>query len=229
MTTGRIIIKTAMLRAGVIAKNENPTADEIGDGLRMLNDMLASWSLDKLLCYVRTEASFPLTSANQYSIGIGQQFNAVRPNIISAATIRWDNTDYPLTIMPDDMFEKLITDKNTHGLPRFISYNNGYPVGLIKLSPAPHPQYTLRLLYEAPLQEFSLDDEVILPPGWQRAIIWSLANEMLPEYGLPDVPSIERNARLSLGAIKRQVARSQSMDANPTGSIGAASIYTGYR
>ena len=93
MTTGRLLVKKAMQRAGIITKNETPAADEISDGLDMLNDMMASWANDDLLCFARMLETFPLTSAIEYTIGAGQTFNTVRPSAIVAATLRWGTSD----------------------------------------------------------------------------------------------------------------------------------------
>lgn len=229
MTTGRILVKKALQRAGIITKNEAPAADEISDGLDTLNDMIASWSNDNLLCFARTLETFPLTGASEYTIGTGQTFNTARPTMIVAATLRWQNTDYDLAIVSDDSFERFVRDKAETGLPNTLSYDNGFPVGKIRLWPSPMSGYSLRLLTEKPLSAFTLDTVLELPPGWNRAIITNLSEELKPEYGQPADAGAKATAIDALAAIKMNAARNHSLDALPTaGSYGQGNIYTGW-
>lgn len=228
MTTARTIIKKSMQKAGILFKDEDPSADEITDGLDSLNALLSSWSTDSLLCYARVLESFPLTSAGEYTIGIGQDFNTTTPISIIAATIRWDSFDYALDILREEIFEQYITDKNIAGLPRYMSYNNGYPIGRIRLNPTPMSAYTLRLLSERLLSQFALDDTVDLPAGWERALIYNLAVELAPEYGMEIAPKTQDIADKSLGAIKTAVARARTMDATPISSLYRGNIYNGW-
>jgi hypothetical protein len=228
MATGRILVKKAMQKAGILAWNESPSASEASDGLDALNDLVASWANDDLLCFARTLESFPLTGANEYTIGTGQTFDTARPTAIIVATIRCQNTDTPLSIIPDDMFEVFVADKASSGLPRFLTYDNGFPVGKIRLAPAPISGYVLRLMTEKPLSEFTLDTDVELPPGWRRTIITNLGEDLRADYSLPADPGAERIARDALGSIKMNVARNHNMDANPSGQYGANNIYTGW-
>ena len=119
-------------------------------------------------------------------------------------------------------------EKSQSGLPRFITYDGGFPVGKIRIWPAPMSGYSLRLLTEKPLSAFTLDTVVELPPGWNRAIISNLAEEMRSEYNQPEDPKLARVAADSLGLLKMNVARNHSMDSNPTGRYGGGNIYNGW-
>jgi|GEM_PF-4587514 len=71
------------------------------------------------------------------------------------------------------------------------------------------------LLSSAAVQEslpLTLDDIIDLPPGWELALIWNLAEDLLPEYGMADDPRVERKARLTKGHIKRAAAAQLSLD-----------------
>lgn len=228
MTTARILIKKAMQKIGAITKNESPSADEVSDGLDALNDLLESWSTESLHCFVRAKESFPLTSAPDYNIGPGQTFDTDAPINIIAATIRWDNADYPLGIVAQEQYEQDATIKTTQGLPRFLTYDNGFPVGKISLYPAPGSAYILRLLSEKRLSRFELNDEVILPAGWMRALIYNLAVEMRPEYGGEDDGDLDVIAARAKGNIARAVARARPMDSYPSMSRGTPNVYNGY-
>ena len=46
MATARDIVTRALRKRKVLSSGEDPTADELTDGLDALNDMLAAWSID---------------------------------------------------------------------------------------------------------------------------------------------------------------------------------------
>lgn len=57
MTTFRVIIEDAYREIGVLEKGESADADEIQDGLRVLNRMLNSWRLSGIDLEYLTETS----------------------------------------------------------------------------------------------------------------------------------------------------------------------------
>lgn len=228
MTTVRILVKKALQKAKVITKDDAPSADEIADGRDSLNAMLSLWSTQTLLCTAFSLESFTLTSAGEYTIGTGQTLDTSRPNQIVTAVIRRGMTDYPLKIISPETFEKYVSDKDTSGLPEFIAYDNGFPAGKIRLFPKPQAGDTLRLQSEKPLQDYGLDDEVILLPGWEHTIIYNLAEILAPEYGVEPDPRTAAMANASKNAIANATARARPMDSKPMHSLGASNIYTGF-
>lgn len=228
MTTVRILVKKALQKAKVITKDDAPSADEITDGRDSLNAMSSLWSTDSLLCTAYSLESFTLSSAAEYTIGTGQTLNTGRPTQIITAVVRQGITDYPLQIISPEKFEKYIADKETSGLPEFLTYDNGFPTGKIRLFPKPQAGYTLRLQMEKPLQTFGLDDEVSLPPGWEHTIIYNLAEVLRPEYGIEPDPMVTQMANASKAAIARATARARPLDSKPLHSLGSDNIYTGY-
>lgn len=227
MATARKIIKSAMRRAGILTGNENPTAEEAADGLEMLNDMLASWSNDSMVIYARTLENFPVSGGvASYTIGPGATFDTVRPVKIVSAFIRIGTLDYPLQIINDETYAD-IGMKSINGIPQALNFDNNYPVVTIKLYGPPDASYTLFLLSEKQLTQFTLDDNVDLPPGWRRALIYNLALELAPEYGQPASQEVVSVARESKGEIRRAIMAARNLDWD-TGVGGQGNIYNGW-
>lgn len=227
MTTARQIITRAMQKIGVLIKSEPPSADEADDALASLNALISSWSNDSLMIFARSLESFPLTGAESYTIGVGGDFNTVRPTNIVDAYVRQGTTDLPLAIIDDETFAGIIT-KNVSGLPYALNYSNSYPLGVIKTYPLGLGGYTLFLLTEKPATGFATLDTVLnLPDGWERALIYNLAIELAPEYAQKPDAVILKIAAESLGAIKTKVAQVRGMDAYPS-NIGVQNVYTGW-
>lgn len=218
MTTGREIVTKMMQKAGIVTKNETPAADEINDALDALNAMVSSWSNDSLLVYTRTWEEFPLVgNVSQYTIGAGQTFDTERPNQILQANVKLSGQTYdtPLSILNDVNFNIYANDATTQGLPEYLNYDGNNPSGIIRLWPVPSTGYTLFILSEKPLTAFTLDGNVDLPPGWERALIYNGAVEIAPEYGQDPSQTTFSIARESLAAIKLASAKMRNMDASP--------------
>lgn len=229
MATARDIIKRAMQKIGVLVKSEEPSADEAEDALDSLNAMIASWSNDSLDIYARTWETFTLSGGTgSYTIGTGGTFNTNRPSSIIEAYLDISGIDYTMTVVDDESYNT-ISYKSLQGIPEFINYDNAYPLGKIRLYPVPASSYSLFLLSEKPTTQFStLDTEMSLPDGWERALIYNLALELAPEYNQKPDGSIVKIAGESLGLIKTKVAQVRGMDAFPQNMV-VRNIYSGWR
>lgn len=228
MTTARQIIKRALQRNGVLTKNEAPSGDEASDGLSMLNDMMASWSNDSLMIYARLSESFPLVSGQDvYTIGSGGDFDTDRPLQILTAFTRIGDIDYDISIIPDISYDG-ITQKNiSSSIPEVMFYQASFPLGKITIYPVPTTG-TLHIRSEKQLTQFpSLDTDVELPPGWDRALIFNLAIELAGEYGQAVDEATFLIAMDGLNKIKTAIARNKTMDAYPYDGSNN-NVYTGW-
>lgn len=227
MSTALGIITSAMRKAGILTKTESPSADEAQDGLEMLNDLLASNANDGLFVYARTLESFPLSGGvADYTIGTGGTFNTPRPVFIASAYVRIATLDYPLTIIQDEDYAN-IGIKSIGSIPYWLNYTNAYPLATIRLYPVPSAAWTLFLLSEKQLSEFTLNQTVSLPPGWDRYLKNQLAIEMAPEYGQQAPDETVEIASKAMAAIKRGAARVKTMD-NYMDVGGRRNIFTGW-
>lgn len=224
MTTAQGIITQALKKIGVLTKSSVPDADESADGLVSLNNLLSSWSNESLLIYARTWEAFSITGAASYTIGTGQTLNTVRPISIISAYVTQGTTDYQLSIIPDEVYAQ-IPVKTTTGIPENLNYDNGFAAGKIRLYPVANTTYTLNLLSEKQLSTFALTDTVSLPPGWERALVYNLAVEMSPEYGVDLDALTLAIARESKGMISLAVSKNRQMT-SLVSSKDRYSIYT---
>ncbi|MCE7073689.1 hypothetical protein LZG74_25490 [Dyadobacter sp. CY327] len=213
MATARNIIKKSMQKVGIITRNQEPEADETNDALDQLNALLLSWSNESLMIYVRNRQTFNLVGGQgAYTIGTGQNFNTPRPIQILDAMSSTGDVFSPIAIVSDEIFIEGQTMPNQQGIASMLNYDNNYPTGTIRLWPIPSSADQLTLLMEAPLTQFGLDDEVDLPPGWERMIIYNLAIELSPDYGQAVTPELLELARDAKALVARSVTKARNMD-----------------
>jgi len=186
MTTALDLITRSMKLAGVLGSNETPKTNEANDGLNSLNDMLASWSTDVTYVYSVQQQTFPLvTGQAAYTFGPGGNF-PIRPSIIDSAFIRMNNIDYPLMKIESSDYAN-IAFKGKANFPQYFFYNQGFPQSTMTIwgTPSIVPADLFVNSWTRLDQFANLTTDITFPPGYQRAIIYNLAIELAPLYGMP--------------------------------------------
>lgn len=193
--TGNDIIRAAMRLIQVSAVDVDLTAQELKDGLESFNRMLDSWSLDEMMLYQVTREQFPLvTNQNPYSIGLGGNFETVRPTRIVGAYLELNNgsipVDYPMQVLNWDDYDAIRLKTLSTNFPNYLYYQPSFPLGEIYIYPvfAPNDPATIGPAYlhitswkplpiivdpTAPLE---------FPPGYWEAIVFNLAVRIAEEY-----------------------------------------------
>lgn len=207
MATALSLITRSMRLAGVIGKGEIPDDDEAQDGLTALNAMLDSWQIQRLFVYqIRTE-SFTWTALQQSrTIGAAGDFATDLPTrIADDCSFTVGNIDYPVKLIDIDAWTN-IPDKTTQSsFPWWLYAQYGAALVTLYAYPIPNASITFNLRTWLRLQQFtSLTDTLALPPGNERAIAFSLAEEFGgPEFGVDVPPGVIAVARSARRAIRR--------------------------
>lgn len=192
MATALQMITRSMRLAGVIGKGESLTSDEAADGLTALNAMLDSWKIERLFVYQIVQGSYTWpSSTTSRTIGSGGNFSTTRPDRIQSAFVVDSNSQwYPLQLLVmREEYDSIVIKTTPSTIPLYLFYDPAYPLGVIYLWCVPSAQMTLKLNTWQTLQSFStLTTDLALPPGYERAIVYSLAQEYGPEFGvrIPD-------------------------------------------
>lgn len=164
-----------------------------------------------------TGAGGNLTELGTYTVNINQTVASTtltacyeRPQRIHSAFVRVPSTaggiDYPVSIIQREQYE-VIGLKNLAGpWPRALYYQPSEVLGTITYWPNPSSG-EMHIFADTLLQKFqSISDTVILPPGYEIAIRFNLAELLMPEFGKSDpnqAAMIQKQAALTKGTIKR--------------------------
>lgn len=148
-----------------------------------------SWSIQRNFIFTVHITSFALTtSKGSYTIGNGGDFNMVRPTrLVDPCYIRdGDGFDIMLDIIDYQAYNYLI-DKDTDGsFPRYLYYDMGHSAtstGTLYFWPEPQAGLSTYLNTLQPLANVStLSQNLIFPPGFQRAIETNYAIESAPGF-----------------------------------------------
>lgn len=205
-------------------------------GFNRLNDMIDSWTTERLFIWATKENVSTLGVGTQtLTIGPGGQINTPgvqRPMKLSDRSfVRWNNLDYPLALVNQEQYSSLQLKTQTSTLPSVAYYEPSLPLGVIHFWPLSTVGLELHLQLEVQLSQFAdLMTDYALPQGYNRAIIYSLAEELGPQYRTPD-PKIGSIAAKARSNIKRMNKIAPILGMPPGLSLGVArhrfNIYTG--
>ena len=230
MTTANELILSSMRLIGVVATGETPSADEEATALDALNIMIDAWCLEDLFLFRIVENTFSLTSTvSTYTIGTGGTFNTTRPIEIISAFIRQSNVDYDVFINSKQRFDQLTQKNITSTLVTELYYDPAMPLGTINVYPVPSNTQSLHISSKQQLTQITApDDDIVVPPGYLRALKYSLAIEIAPEFGVQVTQDIAMIAASAKAHIKRKNIQKNTMsyDAELIG-YGSSNILTG--
>jgi hypothetical protein len=206
MATAISMITRSMRLAGVIGKAETPSPDEAADGLAALNAMLESWSIERLFVYYIVQESLTLVPGTAtYTMGTGGDLNTTRPTQIDdSCFVSYNGMDIPIQLINADAYAGLVAKQIQSNLPMYLFADMQYPLVRLSFYPVPNTAYTAAIRSWKQVQTFPLLTTVLaLPPGYQRAIEYSLAEEFGPEFGVDIMPQVRAIAGKARTNIKR--------------------------
>lgn len=97
----------------------------------------------------------------------------------------------PLDSVTDDEYSRIQMRGVTNAIPQKILDNGGYPNRLLYLWPIPSEStQAVELWLWEPLNIVDLDEQLNLPPGYERYLIYALAMELCDEFGKKPTPEI---------------------------------------
>ena len=233
MTTPNDIILSALKKAGILGVGQSASAEDINDAFNDLNDMLASWQRKRWLIWHDVDVSLVSTGAQSYSVGIGGDFNIVRPDKLEAAYIRQISTsgnqvDYNLRILPSREDYSMIPLKSLTAFTGKIFYDSGYPLGQVYPYPIPNAGlYELHLILKEQLGQFTTLTQILnIPLEYIPAMKWNLAIRLMASYKLPQDGAIIALAKDALNVIR--MANTQVPNLKMPGALINRGMYNIY-
>ena len=200
------MITRAMRLAGVIGKGEALDDDEEQDGLAALQGMIDSWNTERLYVYQILQETLTLVAAQQtYTMGSGGDLNTTRPvRIDDSCFTRFNSVDFPLRLIDNQAWNAIPYKTVQSNVPMWLYADMQNPLVRLNLYPVPSAAGSAYIQSWKQLQAFTaLTDVLVLPPGYKRAIEYSLAEEYGPEFGVEIPQIVQKIAVKARSNIKR--------------------------
>lgn len=231
MATALDLISGAMRLFGAIGQGEDPSASEASNGLDALNELLDSWSADRLMVYTIARQLFPLVSGKQtYTAGPGGDFDMTWPQKIERCGIVVNQpSTFPLEIPIEVIDVRQWSEVSLKSLtgasswPTLVYPESTYPLNKLNFWPIPNYSDLQVALYswQALTQFPDLTTDFSFPPGYLKAVRYGLAVAYAPEFGTEasaTVQAIAANAKYQIEVVNVPVLR---LDAGGKGFVNA--------
>lgn len=207
MATANQIIRQALMKLGIVGPGDPVKAADADDCLIALNTMLDAWRTESLYAYVTTRVTGTLPS-NTESRTIGPAGNFVldpRPVRIEDGSFYTSGTiDYPMRGISEAEFNSIGLKAVTSLGPDYFWYSPAATTGTIRFYPRSSASITVTLICQVQLSAFAtLTTVYALPPGYERALVFSLAEEIAADYER----EIPRTVAMNAAAARRNIKR----------------------
>jgi hypothetical protein len=194
--TCKELIIDAYQISGVRAANENPSADDMAMGLRLINnDVIDQLRLDEMWpSYVKTYEFMTDSSKIEYTIGVIDPLIAIPPDVpviqelirIENAQVRVGNVWTPMRQISNSDYYRM-TQAAVSVVPQQFSFNRTRdPYDRFMLSVGTPSGYPIRISCGGVVKNYALDDKVDLPSGYYSTLKFALAELLCIVNALPE-------------------------------------------
>lgn len=210
MTTADLL-RDALIEIGVQDPIETVEPNAQSLALLRYNSILDQWNAQALAVYTVTFPTFSTVSGlNPHTIGptTGTFVVTQRPvSILAANRILSSGTSLakiPITVRDKDWYFANAVPNIQSGIPTDLYYSPSWENGSIYFWPVPNAVFTVELevrLVLSQVTEADIGATVTWPPGYQRALMLTLAEDLVTPFTVPMPPKLEGLAREARGVI----------------------------
>ncbi|HEY1896704.1 MAG TPA: hypothetical protein VGG62_10550 [Terracidiphilus sp.] len=181
------ILTDSLIFVGAYAQGQTPNTDDMSLAFRIVNRKIDSLSAEKLSMVGLRREQHPLSGLPFYAYGPGLQWDvSPRPiKIKSASVVANNGVEKPCKIDTADQWAA-VADKSRTGIyAEDLFYDNGYPTGMVYLSPMPASGQAVLWTFQAIPALASQTGTVDLAPGYTEAIVTVAAVELCIAFQRP--------------------------------------------
>ena len=201
-------INRSLRLLGILAEGETPSAAMSQDALIALNQMIDSWSTERLAVFCTQDQVFTWP-AGEYirTLGPSGNFIGLRPVMLDDATYFRDpgtNVSFGIKFINQQQYNGIAVKTVTSTYPQVCFVNMGFPDITMSIYPRPTRDLEWHFISVQELnQPATLATELHFPPGYMRAFTYNLAMEFAPEFGVEPSPQVSRISMTSKRNLKR--------------------------
>ena len=201
-------INRSLRLLGILAEGETPSAAMSQDALIALNQMIDSWSTERLAVFCTQDQVFTWP-AGEYirTLGPSGNFVGLRPVLLDDATYYRDpgtNVSFGIKFINQQQYNGIAVKTVTSTYPQVCFVNMGFPDITMSIYPRPTRDLEWHFVSVQELtQPATLATELHFPPGYMRAFTYNLAMEFAPEFGVEPSPQVSRISMTSKRNLKR--------------------------
>ena len=231
-TTAGDQINGALRLIGQLAEGETPSAATSQDALTAMNQMIDSWSIERLAVFSTQDQVFNWPpGAISRTLGPTGDFVGNRPVLLDDSTYFRDpanNISFGIKILNQQQYNGIAVKTVTSTYPQVIWINMTYPDIEMYVYPVPTKVLEWHFVSVSELtQPATLATVLTFPPGYLRAFRYCLACEIAAEFGVEPSPQVSRIAMTSKRNLKR-INNPEDIMSLPYSIVGTRQRYNIY-
>jgi len=212
MPTARTIVTDALDLLAIHAAEEPLTAHQEQQGLRILNDLIQSASLEHFIIYYTPPQVVPWPAGRaMLTWGPGGDIATPRPVQIGLQANRYDATlaRWAVTVLSLEEYRSLAQPALVGDAIHLVAYGANFPLGELYCWPTPQTPQQVTVYPWQPLQSWpDFDTDLLLPPGYDRYLKAALAVDLGPFYdkeASPTVQSMRAEAKQNIKTVNLSI------------------------
>ena len=207
-TTAGDQINGALRLIGQLAEGETPSSETSADALMAMNQMLDSWSSERLSVFSTQDQQFTWApNLRSQTLGPTGDFVGNRPVLLDDSTYFRDpsnNISFGIKIINQQQYDGIAVKTVTSTYPQVLWINMDMPNVSMYIYPVPTKALEWHFISVTELVEpATLATVLVIPPGYLRAFRFNLACEIAAEFGVEPPSTVQRIAMSSKRNIKR--------------------------
>jgi hypothetical protein len=232
VTTASDQINAALRLIGQLAEGESPSSETATDALAAMNQMIDSWSTERLSIFSTQDQVFtwPASTISR-TLGPSGDFIGLRPIELDDSSYFRDastGVSYGIKIINQQQYDGIAVKTVTSTYPQTIWLNMDFPNIAMYLYPVPTRALEFHFISVDELtQPAALVTSLAFPPGYLRAFKYNLACEIAAEFGVEPPQTVQRIAMASKRNLKR-INFGGDIMAMPYSLIGTRQRYSIY-
>lgn len=239
--TARDICQDALFELRALAPDTDSTDERLTQFvLSRLNQLVDQWNATRELVYCQIIQDFTFTPAKQdYTIGPSTNIPAPdfavagnRPVSIEKANLVINNVSPTVTqnihIRSYQWWMGLTVQAITTNYPTDLYYEPNWPLGILHFWPVPTLNYGLQMTYRVVLPSFGVNTAFSMPPGYQKALTLTLAEDIAPALGATALSSFPQTVKKAAEA-RNQIGVNNDYVPNLVTQDSGMPSSTGYR
>jgi len=208
MTTAADQINGALRLIGQLAEGELPSQETYQDCLTAMNQMIDSWSVERLAVFATQDQVFTWApGVIHQTLGPSGTFIGNRPVQMDDSTYFKDPTNgisFGIKIINQQQYDGIAVKTVTSTYPQVMWINMDYDSIDMYVYPVPTKALEWHFISVTELaQPATLATMLSFPPGYMRAFKYNLACEIAAEFGVEPSPTVARIAMASKRNLKR--------------------------
>ena len=208
MTTAADQINGALRLIGQLAEGEIPSLETYQDALTAMNQMIDSWSTERLAVFSTQDQVFTWPNGVAHrTLGPTGDFVGNRPVLLDDSTYFRDPStgiSFGIKMVNQQQYNGIAVKTVTSTYPQVMWINMDHPDIDMYVYPVPTKALERHFVSVTELtQPALLSTTLSFPPGYLRAFKYNLAAEIAAEFGVEPSPTVARIAMASKRNLKR--------------------------